>query len=77
MSKLVRQQVDSYPLISLRERLAIKQALDFGADHGYGNIIAWLATAWAVRLRDEQGLSEEAAIAAVSNRTPYTLPPHE
>jgi hypothetical protein len=29
-----------------------------------------------VKLRDEHGLSEETAILAVSNRTPYTLPPN-
>jgi hypothetical protein len=55
------------------ERDAICDALSTGNRHGYGNVMAWLATAWAVSLL-EQGLSTEAAIEAVSNRGPYPLP---
>jgi hypothetical protein len=59
------------------EEEAVRMAVQIGEAYGYGNIIAHLATAWAVILRDKHGLSEEDAIAAVSNCTPYPLPPKE
>ena len=39
------------------------------------NMMAWLATAWATKLRDEEGMEEKAATETVSNRGPYPLPP--
>ena len=72
--QLVRQAVDNHPQLSANERQAIKLALDMGARYGYGNVIAWLATEWAVMLRDKSGMSEAGAIAAVNCRGPYTLP---
>ena len=75
-ASLIEKMIESHPLIGSRERHNIRRALDAGEAYGYGNIMAWLATAWAVKLRDESGLSEAAAIEAVSNRTPYALPPN-
>ena len=60
--------------LSSPEKAAIKRALDVGAEYGYGNIMAWLATEWACNLRDDWNLSEAMAIAAVSGRGPYSLP---
>lgn len=60
--------------LSTAEATAVHSALRAGAQFGYGNMIAWLATAWAVDLRDADGVSAEAAIAVVSNRSPYPLP---
>ena len=68
--------LESQPQIGARERHNIRRALDAGRAYGYGNVMAWLATEWAVTLRDEHGLSEETAIMAVSNRSPYALPPN-
>jgi hypothetical protein len=76
-NELVRQMIDDNPAIGARESHNIRRALDAGEAYGYGNIIAWLATAWAVKLRDESGLSEADAIEAVSHRTPYALPPND
>lgn len=59
--------------ISEHEQRAIWQTIQLGRNYGFGNLMAWLATAWAISLRD-QGLSEETALQAVSNRGPYPLP---
>lgn len=75
-SDLVRRLLANQPSFGRREIHNINRALDAGAAYGYGNVMAWLATEWAVKLRDEHGLSEQSAIAAVSNRTPYALPPN-
>lgn len=40
------------------ERAAILTVLRAGEDHGYGNMIAWLATAWAAEMRS-QGVKAE------------------
>jgi hypothetical protein len=64
-------------LVSSEERKAVANVLLAGKDFGYGNMMAWLATAWAMKLRDEEGLSEKAAIEFVGNRSPYPLPPKE
>jgi hypothetical protein len=74
---MIDRMLESHPLIGARERHNIRRALDAARAYGYGNVMAWLATEWAVKLRDEQGLSEETAILAVSNRSPYALPPNE
>jgi len=63
--------------ISDGEKQAVTAALDAGTAYGYGNVMAWLATEWAVKLRDNHGLSEAAAIDAVSGRSPYGLPEKE
>ena len=52
------------------ERKAVEKTLQAGEDFGYGNLIGWLATEWAMRLM-EGGLSKEAAINHVSGRGPY------
>lgn len=59
------------------ERSALERALSIGEQYGIGNVMGWLATLWAVKLRDEEGLPEAAAIDAVSNRGPYPLPKKE
>jgi len=56
------------------EKSWLLRAVNTGADLGYGHVIATLAMAWAVDLRDNEGLDEEAAIAAVRNLSPYPLP---
>ena len=66
------QQLQHLPA---RERAAVTQALNAGARYGYGNVIAWLATEWAWKLRDEFRITEATAIAVVSNCQPYPLPP--
>ena len=58
------------------ERRAIEKTISSGEQYGFGNLMAWLATAWALRLRDCHGLPEKVAIEAVSGRTPYPLPPN-
>ena len=73
---LITAMLESQPQIGARERHNIRRALDAGRAYGYGNVMAWLATEWAVNLRDAHGLSEETAIMAVSNRGPYPLPPN-
>lgn len=55
------------------EQKAVDEVLEIAGQFGYGNIMAHVATAWAVHLV-RQGLSRKAAIEAVSNRTPYPLP---
>lgn len=37
--------------ISHEERTAVMAALNAGENFGYGNMIAWLATAWAISHR--------------------------
>lgn len=60
--------------IPMAEKVAIQATIEAGESHGFGNLISWLATAWAVRLR-EGGMKEKDAIAAVSNcGNPYPLP---
>lgn len=60
--------------ISHDEKEAIFAALEAGECFGYGNVIAWLRTTWAVKLRDNYGLDEETAIASTVS-SPYQLPP--
>jgi len=74
VNALVRQSLGQHSQFSASEKIAIKQALDAGAQYGYGNVMAWLATEWACKLRDEWNFPEEAAIEAVSKRGPYPLP---
>jgi len=74
MNALIQKQIDAVPMLSPGERVAIISTLEAGKAYGYGNLMAWLATAWAVELRDFEGFSEAAAIATVSGRGPYQLP---
>ncbi len=60
--------------ISEAEEKAIGDVIKAGEDYGYGNMMAWLATAWAVKLRDANNFKEKDAIDFVSNRGPYPLP---
>jgi hypothetical protein len=69
--------LDTRAVVSPIEYGAIASTIKAGERFGYGNIMAWLATAWAMKLRDEEGLSEKAAIDAVSGRGPYPLPPKQ
>jgi hypothetical protein len=69
----VRELLDRHPSIGPDERHQVKEALEAGRNHGYGNVISWLATEWAERLVSK-GLDKQTAINAVSNRAPYTLP---
>lgn len=62
------------PVVHKDHKLAIMEAIMIADEYGYGNIMAWVATAWAVKMRDEDGVSEALAIALVSNRMPYPLP---
>jgi hypothetical protein len=74
---IVRQHIMEHAGIGAAEKAAIIRALGAGQMHGYGNVMAWLATEWACMLRDEHGMPEETAIEAVSTRSPYTLPQAE
>ena len=74
---MIRQKIMESSLMSAAEKAAVIRALGAGQMHGYGNVMAWLATEWACMLRDKHGLSDEAAIAAVSDRSPYALPEPE
>lgn len=77
LQRLVRRQVADHPMMSGLEKAAIEQALNAGEQFGYGNVMAWLATEWAVNLRDKWNLPDLVAIDAVSNRGPYPLPPNK
>lgn len=59
--------------VSAEEYRKIASALEAGREYGYGNVIAWLMTEWAFLLHLE-GMTKEAAIEHVSNRSPYPLP---
>lgn len=50
--------------ISGAERDAIRAVLDYGASHGYGNLISHLQTAWAASLMRSHGMDEASARAA-------------
>jgi hypothetical protein len=55
------------------EKFNIQVALHSADLHGHGNVMAWIATAWAHKLMDE-GLTMDTAIDAVSNRGPFLYP---
>ena len=74
-SELVRRLVENHPQLSPRERHNINRALDAGEAYGYGNVISWLMTEWAVNLRDKWGMDENTAIRA-TRMSPYPLPPN-
>lgn len=71
---LIWEAIYKHPQLSWEEKNAVIKAIQAGSDFGFGNVMGWLATAWAVILRDRDGLPEEAAIDFVSNRGPYSLP---
>jgi hypothetical protein len=75
MNKAVLKALTDDPRISADEKSAILSALQAGNMFGYGNVMAWLATAWACDLRDEWAFPEKNAVDAVSCRSPYPLPP--
>lgn len=77
MNAVVRRAVQEHAILSEPEKAAIGRALDAGAQYGYGNVMAWLATEWACDLRDKWNLPEAVAIEAVSGRGPYPLPKGE
>ena len=74
VDSIVRRAVQEHTMLSAPEKAAIERALDAGAQYGYGNVMTWLATEWAVHLRDKWNLPESVAIEAVSGRGPYPLP---
>lgn len=55
------------------EKKAVEQAIAIADEFGYGNLIAHLQSAWAVKLI-KSGLSQDAAIDRVCGNTPYPLP---
>jgi hypothetical protein len=76
VQRIVRRQVADHPYMSPLEKAAVEQALNAGEQFGYGNVMAWLATEWAVCLRDKWNLPDFVAVDAVSHRGPYQLPPN-
>lgn len=70
----VYRAVARHPHMNVDEKEAILSALAAAEKFGHGNIMAWIATNWAVKLRDEEGMKPKHAIEAVSNRGPYPLP---
>jgi len=54
------------------EKVAILQVITLADQYGYGNFIAWLGTAWAIKLM-ANGLNQSEAIAAVECRGPYKI----
>lgn len=69
----VRCALLEHEQVTIEEYRAIASALEAGRKFGYGNVMAWIATEWAYKLTLE-GMTQEAAIAHVSNRGPYPLP---
>jgi hypothetical protein len=55
------------------EIAAIVASIETAEHYGFGNLIAWLQTAWAVRLR-EGGIPEPGCLDRPSRNTPYPLP---
>lgn len=55
------------------EKLHIQCAIHAGKMHGFGNVMAWMATAWAHSLIDG-GLDMDGAIDCVSCREPMLYP---
>lgn len=52
------------------EKEVVEKTIEYGEIYGYGNLMAWLARAWADKLI-KSGLDEKTAEEAVSNRSPY------
>ena len=61
--------------LSVSERMAINVLLMAGEQFGFGNMISWLSTAWAGRLR-EQEVDAKTAIAGEWGHA-YPLPPRK
>jgi hypothetical protein len=59
--------------VSCAEKVAILNTIEAGHAHGFGNLMAWLQTAWAQMLV-EDGIDAEGAIDATKDRSPYPLP---
>lgn len=72
MTYHIEHRAPAWDRLSPEERAKIKQALAVADAHGYGNLMAWIATEWALKLED-QGLTLETAIDAVSERGPYHI----
>lgn len=47
--------------IGADEQLSIRRVLAAGREHGYGNMISHLQTAWAKKLMDDYRMDEECA----------------
>lgn len=61
----------SNPTLFPGEAEAIRTALAIGAQHGYGNVIAHLQTAWARVLMDRYAMTEQQARAASGPGYPF------
>lgn len=60
--------------LSTAEVVAVETVCRLGNEFGYGNLIGWLSTAWAMLLIKTYGIEESIAREAVHG-TPYPLPP--
>ena len=59
--------------ISVDEQIAIRTVIAYGDEHGYGNLISHLQTAWARKLV-EQGFDEKGArLAAGGQGYPFKM----
>lgn len=68
----VIKMVQDVPHQSLGEKAKIIDAIMIADTYGYGNVISWLQTAWATKLRDD-GIPEKSAIEA-TKMSPHPLP---
>lgn len=59
--------------VGTAELAAIRTVCAHGAQFGYGNLIGWLSTAWAVTLMRKYGMTEEQARAGAFGHG-YPLP---
>lgn len=79
MSKITLQDTMDYVAqwhfgpLSESEQHAIHEVCAYGATYGYGNMISWLNTAWAIYHVNKMGVTPEAA-AKMVHGTPYPLP---
>lgn len=64
---------EALDMMSGHERFLIQTAIRSGETIGFGNLMAWLGSAWAVKLKQE-GLDEQTAIEHVSGREPMLYP---
>ena len=63
--------------ISDAEQQAIKTVVELGGKFGFGNLMAHLASAWAIRLMEQYDMPESTALNAVDGRSAYPLAMHK
>jgi tRNA-dihydrouridine synthase len=63
-----------FPTLGSQEQHAVLETLKHAETHGYGNLMAWLATMWNIKLRREMPhlKSGELPMPTVQT-TPYTI----